>query len=336
MSGETMSERRTNPTVWRRVLASDVGLPLSLRSRGAPMVTRSRVLTSAAAGLALLVTAAGVTSDAQAAFPGSNGRLAFSAPGVVATVDEHLGDYRRLGDSSYCDGDCEMRSPDWSPDGHQVVWVNEGEAAYRVMVADADGAHRHVVFRGGLITATAWSPDGHRIAFVRYRWPRSAPDYRSDIWVMRADGSHLRRITDTPRVSEDEVDWSSRGLLVFRASIGRFATQRYELYTMRPDGTRRRRITENRVSDRHPEWSPGGGRLLFVRDAAVWRMGASGRHATRLGLGNNPAWSPDGSLIACVYGGKILTMTTDGGERTVLGNPSPNGGVQDVDWQPVP
>jgi Tol biopolymer transport system component len=302
------------------------------------MVTKSRALALAAtaAGLALLVTAGGATSNAQAAFPGGNGRLAFSAPGIVATVDQQLGDYHRLGDSSHCDADCQMRTPDWSPEGHRVVWANEGEDAYRVMIADADGARRHVVFRGGLITATAWSPDGHHIAFVRYRWPRSAPDYRSDIWVMRGNGTHLRQVTDTPRISEDEVDWSSRGLLVFRASVGRFATHHYELYTMRPDGTRLRRLTDNSVADRHPEWSPDGGHLLFVRDGAVWRMGARGRHTTRLGLGNSPAWSPDGSHIAFVYGGKILTMTADGGERTVLGNPSPNGDVQDLDWQPVP
>jgi TolB protein len=291
---------------------------------------------AAAVGLVVLLPAVGVSSNAHASFPGSNGGFAFSARGVVATVDGQLGDYHRLGDSSFCDSDCDMRTPDWSPDGQRVVWVNEGETGYRVMVADTDGAHRHVVFRGGLITAAAWSPDGRRIAFVRYRWPASAPDYRSDIWVIRADGTHLRQLTHTSRISEDEVDWSSRGLLVFRASVGRFAIHRYELYTMRPDGTRLRRLTDNGVSDRQPEWSPGGGRLLFVRGGAVWRMSGDGRRATRLGVGVSPAWSPDGTHIAFVSGGEILTMTADGDERMVLGNPSLQGGVEDLDWQPMP
>ena len=36
----------------------------------------------------------------------------------------------------------------------------------------------------------AWSPDGKQVAFVPTR------DGGDDVWVVNADGSHLRRVTD--------------------------------------------------------------------------------------------------------------------------------------------
>lgn len=62
----------------------------------------------------------------------------------------------------------------------------------------------------GVLASPTWSPDGTRIAFVEYRMTASAPDWTSDIYVIDSNGEHLTRVTGTPRVTEDELDWSSR------------------------------------------------------------------------------------------------------------------------------
>ena len=54
----------------------------------------------------------------------------------------------------------------------------------------------------------AWSPDGKRIAVVR----RDLSIPRGDqIWLMNADGSEARVITNTPAVLHGSLNWSPDG-----------------------------------------------------------------------------------------------------------------------------
>lgn len=57
-------------------------------------------------------------------------------------------------------------------------------------------------------SAPAWSPDGEWIAYGR-KQPRT-PMGRQ-IWIMRADGSEARAITDDPKIHHGEIAWSSDG-----------------------------------------------------------------------------------------------------------------------------
>ena len=51
----------------------------------------------------------------------------------------------------------------------------------------------------------AWSPDGRKITFSSFR-NATEEDFNSDIYTMRADGSHLKQLTRD--VSFDaESDW---------------------------------------------------------------------------------------------------------------------------------
>jgi Tol biopolymer transport system component len=54
-----------------------------------------------------------------------------------------------------------------------------------------------------------WSPDGRRIAFTRSRDGR-LDAFRSDIWVMEADGSDARRVTEG-MASAMKPSWSPDG-----------------------------------------------------------------------------------------------------------------------------
>jgi Tol biopolymer transport system component len=97
--------------------------------------------------------------------------------------------------------------PDWSPDGTRLAFsrieaLGEGGA----YVADINGANLRRLSPTALqASSPAWSPDGRWIAFVRDRvldW-----GYPGDIWIVRSDGTGLRRLTNTRAVDERGVTW---------------------------------------------------------------------------------------------------------------------------------
>jgi len=143
----------------------------------------------------------------------------------------------------------------------------------------------------------------------------------NEIWVMAADGSDRRRLTEVEPPMNDAAGstspaWSPDGTqIAFAAQIGtREEDQRLtEIYVMRADGTDNRRLTRNEALDGSPSWSPDGGRIAFthITQPGTPTAGSgivvleleSGRETevTRVEFPTfaaSPAWSPDGSQIA--------------------------------------
>jgi len=145
----------------------------------------------------------------------------------------------------------------------------------------------------------AWSPDGTRIAFVSVRNGDAA-----DVYVMNADGTGERRLTDHPAVDTDPA-WSPDGARIA------FSSERdgnAEIYAMNADGSGVTRLTTNSTPDGHPAWSPDGRRLAFAGTQCddrgssycfptIFVAGPTGPPVA-VGLGQDPAWSPDGRKIA--------------------------------------
>lgn len=137
------------------------------------------MLVALVGGLASLAWAQG---PAEAAFPGKNGKIAFSAyedgPGdehVIFSVNPDGSDRTRLTDRSgpnYDGGG--GYEPDWSPDGTRLVFANSDDdwsdpSGYiHVMGADGSGQSR-IAFSPrpyfDLDYGPDWSPDGRKIAF---------------------------------------------------------------------------------------------------------------------------------------------------------------------------
>jgi Tol biopolymer transport system component len=147
--------------------------------------------------------------------------------------------------------------PAWSPDGDLIAFVCwRGTNPYQICTITADGTNRQRLTHYPVDGAgdPAWSPDAARIAF----------DHAGGIYTMRPNGTHVRRIPNTPEDSF-EPSWSSDGRTI--AFIGR-TDGRYDLFTIRVDGTHLRTITRTPLKDEHwPSWSPNGRRIAYER---VW------------------------------------------------------------------
>lgn len=111
-------------------------------------------------------------------------------------------------------GAVEDSSPSWSPDSRQLAFVRDDESlgVSRVFLTTLDGKRpRPLVDELELDPAAtfeagpSWSPDGKRIVFVR-----GARLY-SDLYIARADGSFLRRMTNNAidQVTDRQPSWQS-------------------------------------------------------------------------------------------------------------------------------
>lgn len=125
--------------------------------------------------------------------------------------------------------------PAWSPDGNRIAFMSMEPGArgndpeYNVYVMNADGTGlKQLTDSPGQDGYPAWSPDGSRIAFSSTRddcGNSTATDCKTTgdigpfhtLYVMNADGSNQRRLTDT---FGQFMDWSPDGrYLVFSPGL---------------------------------------------------------------------------------------------------------------------
>ena len=99
-----------------------------------------------------------------------------------------------------------------------------------------------------------WSPDGSQIAF------EAAIDGNTDVYLVGADGGHLRRLTDEPSI-DGVPTWSADGQWIYFASTR--AGVMPDIWRVSPDGGQAIRLT--RSGGFEPRESPDG-RYLFYLD----------------------------------------------------------------------
>ena len=238
------------------------------------MTARRRLWIAAAAVAAL---GAGAQS-AHATAPGHNGRIAFRrfldpdrTHGAIFTINPD-GSAERQASNPPADASDDF--PDVAADS-SVIAFQRCRDFCQVVVARLDGSGAHPVGPGcGAGQAppacihsyyVALSPDVKRIAFIG-AWGDIEGDAiaHQDIFTMRVDGSHVRRVTASPLRGTvyGEPQWSPDGR--------RLVFVRYEedgnqaLVTADADGRHQRRVTPWSLhAGDGPDWSPDGSRILF-------------------------------------------------------------------------
>lgn len=242
-------------------------------------------------------------------------------------------------------------SPSFSPSGRQVAWVTQTSrrpGEYRLVVADANGRHQHVLpTQPEYIPASqrlAWSHDGKSILFMVENVPTSeadlyliradgrgrqqrlvagydgafSPDGRrlayiqgtgTTLVIARADGSHPSTPVDL------EITWlawspDSRHLAVGSGAAGTYVV----------DLAGQTRLLGPPPNFFGASWAPGGRRVVFggPKGVTVSRADGTGERVVSHAFAPFTAWSPNGRWI--LYGrDSIFIIHPDGSRRRQIG-----------------
>jgi len=245
--------------------------------------------------------------------------------------------------------------PNWSPDGTQLVYQYGG--LWIADIATGEISRIPLSVKGNnlpneYLVKPAWSPAGEWIVFLNENGTRG------DIYLIRPDGTDLRRLTDSNDISRDgNLVWSPDGK---QLAYSAYRTGNIEIFVMDVESALQGKVASRQLTDNPPpvrnlvtSWSPDGSRLAFSsdrdRNTEIYLMNVDGNHVVR--MTNNPAsdteprWSPDGKQIAfsSTRDGNVeiyvldveeaLQGTDDASARRLTDHPGDDVGPV---WKPVP
>ena len=282
---------------------------------------------------------------AEAAFPGQNGKIAYSngplsAPSIWTMNPDGSGQ-TRLGDGY---------APAWSADGQALAFTNADGIAW--MPAHG-GGETLVQPHGGCSNPLsycvfweypAWSPDGTRIAVERWNG-EIASDPFLELWVISADGEGWGPNLDVGTVPT----WRPDGLSIAYIANACCSTEG-PLKTISPSGGPSTQLTDgDDFESEFPDYSPDGTKIAFSggpwdrRDNEIYVFEGSGPSGHWVQVTDNawndedPAWSPDGTKIAFTSNRdgnyEIYVMNADGTNQTRLTNDPQDQTLPS--WQPT-
>ena len=186
--------------------------------------------------------------------------------------------------------------------------------------SETTGSLKRLTDARGYDAEGSYSPDGEWIVFSSmrdaYNRPLSDretkileenPSYFAEIYIMRADGSGQRRLTDAPGYDGGPFFTHDGSHIVWR----RFDEQGLiaDVWTMKPDGTEQRQITDFGAMSWAPYEHPSGQYIIFSSNKLgfenfelfmVDKEGAKEpvRVTYSAGFDGLPVPSPDGTMLA--------------------------------------
>ena len=210
-------------------------------------------------------------------------------------------------------------SPAWSFSGKIAFQKSDGHD-WELYVISPDGTGLRQL-TDNLVSdySPDWSPDGERLAFVR----DGRTKLRQEIYVMRADGSEPRRVTNTPSVLTHfpaEIREAPTGAVISRfmphgrafevalsrefvAVLVQVGRRRARIELFRP--TSGARLGAVRVPSGANALSISGKTVIFARGRTIWMLDAKRRKTSMLSLartrpiglsieGRRVAWAESG------------------------------------------
>ena len=241
------------------------------------------------AALAALVALAGTARQAEATFPGTNGKIVFASERTTGTgVDNPTGDYEIFTSKPDGTGLKQLTNntvndsfPVFSPDGKKIAYESQGvqtsnlDGDYDVYLMNAtDGSGQTNLSNNGYYVHDfdpVFSPDGKKIAYESQGVQTSNPEGDYEIYLMSAtDGSGQTNlsnngtgVTDLDPVFSpggEKVSYWSRGI---QTSNPEGEAEVYVLNSL--DGTGKKNLTNNGVGveDFEPVFSPGGQKIAY-------------------------------------------------------------------------
>lgn len=209
--------------------------------------------------------------------------------------------------------------PAWAPDGERIVIT----MAFSLRVVDTSGIERWRLESGAATGFYSyawadWSPDGTTIAFAAHTRPIDDPDRQTQLFVVDADGSNVRRVGTVPG-PVSHVRWSPDSSRIAYHNETR-------LISVRPDGTGLRTIESTGPGGSH-DWAPTSdahviqNRRVDGSDLAVASASGLERRIVEPGVQSEMDWSPNSGCIAFRRTHlELASATAPSGTRVLAGS----------------
>ncbi len=221
--------------------------------------------------------------------------------------------------------------------GKQRRYAWDYDAAFDIYSARQDGSDLvNLTHSPGYDAEGAFSPAGKQIVFcslrsafpieklspeLRARYDKD-PSWFGDIYIMNADGSNARRLTDAPGYDGGPFFSPDGQRIIWRhfEESGMIA----DVWTMKPDGSDKRRITDFKSMSWAPFYHPSGKYVIFTSNKfgfenfELFIVDVDGeREPVRVtftpGFDGLPVFSPDGKKLYWTSG-----RTSDGKAQLFL------------------
>ena len=166
-----------------------------------------------------------------------------------------------------------------SPDGETIVFTSTRDGDLDIYTMRVDGTElRRLTGTLGYDGGPFFSPDGSMIVYRAFHpeTPQEREDYRAlladgmvrpsrmEIWVMNADGSNQRQVTELGGANFAPYFHPDGGRIIFSSNHDSPDPRNFDLYLIDVDGTGLRRVTTHADFDSFPMFSPDGTELVFA------------------------------------------------------------------------
>ncbi|MEI9895482.1 MAG: PA domain-containing protein [Chthoniobacter sp.] len=228
---------------------------------------------------------------------------------------------------------------DFRASGQQRRYSWDYDATMDIYSCNQDGTQLvNLTHSPGYDAEGAFSPDGKQIVFCslrgafplekltpeqRARYEKD-PAYFGDIYIMNADGTNVRQLTDAPGYDGGPFFSPDGSRIIWRhfAESGMVA----DVWTMKIDGTDKHRVTDFQSMSWAPYYHPSGKYIIFTSNKLgftnfeLYLVDVNGEHEpVRVtysdGFDGLPVFSPDGRKLSWTS-----DRTSDGKSQIFLAN----------------
>ena len=319
-------------------------------------ICQHRLRRALLAALSLSLLALFAPSAAHAAFPGANGRIAWTSNegGTDSEIVSTFADGSTF--TQHTTNSTDDREPAWSPDGTKIAYAhfNTTSGFWEIWIKDLVGGTEtpwvtEASVGGADVTDPTWRRDGARIAFTLWAGNRSI--YRADT---NAANTNVQPVVTGFDNIEPAYAPNSNKIAFARSVNG----SPFALDTVNDDGTSLTPLVSNGSFQlNRPNWSPDGSKVAYQLfntappvlgdppNYDLWTVNANGTGAAQIFYTAadelDPAWAPEGNMIAYERAApagssdhEVYTINPNGtGSRPVATRAATSDGWPD--WQAV-
>jgi TolB protein len=174
-----------------------------------------------------------------------------------------------------------------SPDGRMIVFTSLKDGDLDIYTMNVDGTNvRRLTTTPGYDGGPFFSPDGRLIvyrawhptdsALVQYQnllAQRLVRPNRMELWVMSADGSNQRQITQLGGANFAPFFAPDGRRVIFSSNHRNPRSRNFDLYLVNVDGSGLEQVTTHAEFDGFPMFSPDGRRLVWASNRGAARVG---------------------------------------------------------------